>query len=125
MLGAQPTNTVAPPDWETLDRFDSAWRSGPPPRIGDYLPPDGPSRRNLLAELVKIDLEYRWRQPQSDNTDSPGGLPPQPTLDHYARIFSELGSSLDWPTELIRTRSNGEADEPRPTKRMGGQKPIQ
>ncbi|MEX2188420.1 MAG: serine/threonine-protein kinase [Pirellulales bacterium] len=56
------------PDFEVqVDRFDLAWRSGPPPRIADFLPAatDDPrecaDRRALLVELIKVDMEYRWR----------------------------------------------------------------
>src|SRR6516165_7185761 len=44
---------------ERLERFDAAWRTGIVPGIGAFLPPpDNPSRREVLEELIKIDLEY-------------------------------------------------------------------
>src|SRR5262245_29140172 len=52
---------MPPVDWERLlDDFDAAWRTGTPPRIDDILPAGG-NRRELLEELIKIDLECRWR----------------------------------------------------------------
>jgi WD40 repeat protein len=42
------------------DRFEAVWRSGPPPRIADYLDgTTGKKRTTLLRELAKIDLERR------------------------------------------------------------------
>jgi tRNA A-37 threonylcarbamoyl transferase component Bud32 len=47
---------------QVADRFDAAWRSGSPPRIADFLGEvSGPRRTALLIELVKIDLECRWK----------------------------------------------------------------
>jgi serine/threonine protein kinase/predicted Zn-dependent protease len=39
--------------------FESAWKSGPRPRVADFLPKEPPrTRRAALVELVLIDLEY-------------------------------------------------------------------
>ncbi|HZY88109.1 MAG TPA: serine/threonine-protein kinase [Gemmataceae bacterium] len=47
---------------QVADRFDAAWQGGPRPRIADFLgAATGEPRAALLGELVKIDLEYRWR----------------------------------------------------------------
>lgn len=53
-----------------LGKFEAAWQAGPPPTLGPFLHlqalPEGgdPSRRReLLEELIKIDLEFRWRKP--------------------------------------------------------------
>ena len=55
------------------DRFEEAWRDGRQPRIEEFLGTDaldkGPPRlRELLIELVKIDLEYRWRAQDEETT---------------------------------------------------------
>ena len=59
---------------ERLERFDLAWRNGTPPRIDAFLEAVAthagsaglsPPRNRLLAELVKIDMEYRWRGEES------------------------------------------------------------
>lgn len=89
--------------WDVLDRFDAAWRSATAPRIGNYIPRDSAEHREILVELIKIDLEYRWRQPR-ESGESPSvddQLPPQPKLDAYASLFSVLGPPNDWPLDLI------------------------
>src|SRR6516165_2491424 len=50
-----------------LAEFDRAWRNGTPPLIEGALPADAKDLvtsdsawRDLLEELVKIDLGYRW-----------------------------------------------------------------
>jgi tRNA A-37 threonylcarbamoyl transferase component Bud32 len=76
-----------------LDRFELAWQTGVPPAIEAFLPPALSARRTLLHELVKIDLEYRWRQ-----------APPHasgPRLDDYVRRLPRLGSPRRLPIELI------------------------
>ena len=55
------------------DRFEDAWKqNGPPPDIGSCfrsreVPGDG-HRRQLLVELVKIDIYHRWRNPPASGT---------------------------------------------------------
>jgi serine/threonine protein kinase len=44
-----------------LQRFEAAWRHGPPPAIDNYLTGDGSARRALLLELVHLDLEFRLK----------------------------------------------------------------
>src|SRR5215510_13778180 len=49
-----------------LYQFEQAWRSGNFPQIEAYWPPSTPlksteDRQRLLEELIKIDLERRWR----------------------------------------------------------------
>jgi len=96
---------------EWLDRFEAAWQEEAPPAIEEFLPPikagrrpaDDPARRTLLHELVKIDLEYRWRRPE--RTSSPRqsriSLPFRPNLEDYVERFPELGPLQDIPIELI------------------------
>ena len=61
-----------------LCEFDFAWQRGELPAIEAYLArlaePSG--RRELLEELIKIDLEYRWRQG--------AGLPLEDYLTRFA-----------------------------------------
>src|SRR5262245_53534309 len=81
-----------------LYQFDNAWQLGNPPRIEDYLKahaaipltrtplPPGErerGRREFLEELVKIDLEYRWRR------KLPGNSPW--SLEEYVTRYPELG----------------------------------
>jgi serine/threonine-protein kinase len=68
---------------DRLRQFEDAWQSGVP-RIEDFLPADA-SRRAVLVELIKIDLEYRWRRP-----DPASRIP----LESYQKRFPELGATL-------------------------------
>ena len=67
-----------------LDAFDQAWEAGPPPdldeAVRDVGDVDEDTRLELLAGLVMIDLERRWRATQS----------PRPTVEEYLRRFPEL-----------------------------------
>ena len=62
-----------------LEQFDRAWQGQTPPRIDEFLPPgsgthrgrEGASRRERLEELIKIDLEYRWRRATTAEAESP------------------------------------------------------
>ena len=73
--------------------------------------------RELLAELVIIDLEYRWRQTSlGDERDEhlsvasfdptaerpTSSLPRYPRLEDYVHCFSGLGPLDELPTQLIR-----------------------
>ena len=53
-----------------VDRFESAWQGRTPPEIEAFLPA-GRAARPLLYELIKIDLEYRWRRPKQDSSLAP------------------------------------------------------
>jgi hypothetical protein len=51
---------------EACSRFEKAWQTGQPPRIEDFLQTQSPGAsgatlRNLLVQLVGIDLEWRWK----------------------------------------------------------------
>src|SRR5262249_56752363 len=82
--------------------FEAAGRNEPPPRLDDYVSPpvapDGLSpavRHELLEELVKIDLEYRWRGAAdppaaasgptlpAEAVAPPPGRPVRAPLEHY------------------------------------------
>ena len=47
---------------ERLETFIRQWDSGQAPTIADFVPA-GPDtlRRLVLTELIKVDLEYRWK----------------------------------------------------------------
>ena len=53
---------------------------------------DEPERSRLLAELVCIDLEFAWKDPDSGSS---------PTLEQYLGLFSEPRSLDTLPIELI------------------------
>ena len=70
-----------------LDRFDRERAKGNvPPEIGSYLPAAGDAsrlpRRELLIELVMIDLERRWR--------SGGGELPTIAVDRESALEATL-----------------------------------
>jgi tetratricopeptide (TPR) repeat protein len=85
---------VSLPAWvdEVADRFDAAWRQGPRPRIAAFLGAEhGVRRTALLGELVKIDLEYRWKAGE------------RPDLDGYRAEFPDLaGPGGALPDDLVR-----------------------
>jgi serine/threonine-protein kinase len=95
-----------PASWRAaLKRFDSAWQTGPAPRIQAFLlPPEASapadSSRSLLVELIKIDLEYRWKRGVV-----PGdALPARPRLEDYRAAFPELRVSAELIAEEYRVR---------------------
>jgi tetratricopeptide (TPR) repeat protein len=89
---------------DLLERFDLAWRAGEVPELDKFLdspgagtPPGDPSiRRDLLGELIKIDLEYRWRR-----AAGAGGVGERPNLDSYLARHPELGPPGALPLDLI------------------------
>ena len=115
---------------DVLDRFDSAWQGGPAPEIAEFLPEaataaaDDEARRELLEELIKIDMEYRWRRNRVNPTvstaaDLPIGgnpadhlLPGMPLLEDYLRRFPEVGPAHRLTVEMV-------AEEYRVRRRWG------
>jgi tetratricopeptide (TPR) repeat protein len=112
------------PDLEKLlNDFEEACQSGTPPTIEEFLdaaPPGlaaaGGGRREALEELVKIDLEYRWRLAVSrtlflgraGDRRSPApawpdaaGLSLQPRLEDYLACFPDLGPTERLSPDLI------------------------
>eukprot|EP00913_Durusdinium_trenchii_P005663 g5281.t1 len=90
---------------DRLDEFEQAWRDGDePPAISDFLPgEDDPDRSELLRELVKIDIDLRWRAVGGNGNGATQTLPADvlPRLEDYLKSFPELGSTDDCPLELI------------------------
>jgi serine/threonine protein kinase len=101
--GRPPAGQEDPED--ILCRFDEAWQRGTAPPIGDFLSGSAfasePARRHLLEELIRIDLEYRWRRP----TDATGsGRTPSPErlrLEDYVSRYPQLGPLGQLGIELI------------------------
>jgi tetratricopeptide (TPR) repeat protein len=81
--------------WDRLadlaGRFEEAWERGPAPAdIAAFLPPpEDALRACVLEELIKTDLEIRWRR----------GLPAD--LTGYLQRFPELGDARDLPAALV------------------------
>ena len=98
---------------DLLDRFDDAWHRRQIPNIAEYLlSSEDTNNRDLLIELIKIDLEYRWRTQPNDSTASQTKLPWFPLLRDYLRCFPELGNDSELPLDLI-------VEEYRTRKRWG------
>jgi serine/threonine protein kinase len=96
--------------WQALadhvESFVSAWESGAEPPLASFLPSEpSPLRRLTLVELIKVDLEYRWR---------PAGKPR--SIESYLAEFPELaqgGFPCDLVYEEFHVRKQaGEAIEP-------------
>jgi tRNA A-37 threonylcarbamoyl transferase component Bud32 len=84
-----------------LDEFEVAWRGGSAPAIENFLPDDLSDREQLLRELVKIDLEYRWRRPGPRGSSQDEALPIRPLLESYAERFLQFGPLRRLPVDLI------------------------
>lgn len=83
---------------EILEDFEDCWRAQHDADLAAFAArvPYGASRERLVRELVKIDLEYRWRRGE------------QVRVETYAERFLELArrdsSSMDLIAEEIRVR---------------------
>jgi len=74
----------------SVDRFDERWQTAGEATIAEFLPPEpGDERRELLVELIKVDLEYRWGRGERIH------------VEKYLRQFPELGDVATVPLELI------------------------
>src|SRR5262249_14119713 len=93
-----PRNPLLTPAWpdaeKLLEQFEEAWCRGAPPRLVAFLAPvvasenavHAPGRAEFLKELIRIDLEFRWRKRTN------AGLQPWITED-YLRHYPEIGAS--------------------------------
>src|SRR5262245_54322294 len=102
-----PTPSTGPPatfrseDKQSIQKFEEAWQKGIAPRLEDYLTSRSPAHTELLAELVKIDMEYRWRQPSPRSDPQAANRAPGLRLEDYTRQFPELLKSRNVLCELI------------------------
>jgi serine/threonine protein kinase/formylglycine-generating enzyme required for sulfatase activity len=109
---------------QVREQFEQAWQAGTVPSIDGFLAinADGglevnASRRALLIELVKVDLEQRWRRSgnvaagtadfkavESETLVAAAGstvLPERPALEDYLNCYPILGTAETAPAELI------------------------
>jgi len=113
---------------DLFERFELAWKKGQTPDIGTFLEelaaePDLPAARDLLINLVGVDLEWRWRtsgeastgfqaEPAAGNFSADNGppegdsptarvLPSQPRLADYVAQFEQLGSVDELSADLL------------------------
>jgi serine/threonine protein kinase len=96
VISANDSEPLTDRDWVRLKKqceaLESAWRAADSDFVdlGRFLPPvEDPLRRCFLLELIKTELEIRWRR----------NLPI--TLEHYLARFHELGSIDALPASLI------------------------
>ena len=77
---------------DIIESFAVAWDQAPPePDLGQFAPPSQqPYRRLALAELIKVDLEYRAELGHE-----------LVSLEDYARCWPELHDEGGIPTDLI------------------------
>jgi serine/threonine protein kinase/formylglycine-generating enzyme required for sulfatase activity len=103
---------------ETCSRFETACRTSQQPRIEDFLPnrPDksAATQRSLLAHLVGIDLEWRWKTAATPAESLPvaqkaplsegeEGIPIslRPRLADYVARYPSLGAVEQLPNDLV------------------------
>src|ERR1700722_6800417 len=75
--------------------FDRAWQTGPAPELVAYVrrlpepgtPEEDRLRRETFEELVRIDLEYRWRPGSGARSGQPAEQ--RPLLDQYLQAGLE------------------------------------
>jgi serine/threonine-protein kinase len=90
-----------------LHEFDQRWRHQTPPRLDDYvarIPGEAAAesaRGELLAELIMIDLQYRWRLAGQGKIAPLGAIHERPCLEKYLERYAELGRPGSLPVELI------------------------
>jgi serine/threonine protein kinase/formylglycine-generating enzyme required for sulfatase activity len=98
---------ISPDDWkvdEIVNLFEKGWRESLEPSISqtlmlaDDLSPAG--RRELLYELVLVDLDWRWRT-YSQQRNNLHGVRKPPRLEEYLMRFPELGDRANVAIEMI------------------------
>jgi serine/threonine protein kinase len=71
--------------------FADAWKTSAAPSPADFLADARPAvRRLLLVELVKVDLNRRWRRPDLRRK-----------VEHYLELFPELTADGQLPYDLV------------------------
>jgi hypothetical protein len=85
---------LSPDEWERLEgmaaHFEAACQGAGSVNLADFLPvPGDPLRGIVLQELVKTDLEIRWRNGK------------KVVLEEYLARFPELGSAASVPAALV------------------------
>ncbi|MDA1013534.1 MAG: protein kinase, partial [Planctomycetota bacterium] len=117
LINATPDTAVSHHFDSLIDAFEASWQSAGSARILNHLAFESTDVRYvpLLVELVKVDLEYRWRfSTGGTTTDS---LPSRPRVEDYLTRFPVLGQQEDVVLDLIGeefrvARRCGEVAEP-------------
>jgi phosphate/phosphite/phosphonate ABC transporter binding protein len=93
---------------DCLEQFEVAWQSRTPPDLAAFLAASvqggSGGSRELLVQLVMIDLERRWHGdfPARYQMSPSDSLPARPRVENYLERYPELGSKDDLSIELIR-----------------------
>ena len=98
---------------QQVDRFEEAWNSGEAPDIRSYLlQSENEDFEALLHELIKIDMEYRWRK-RSANTSAHDKRLVEDYVDLLDGYKSDEGLPIDLIAEEYRIRRRW-GDNPAP-----------
>lgn len=101
-------NQLAPrsqPAWfeKQIEAFECDWRTGSSPDLASFVAAvhegSDAASKELLEELIKVDLEYRWRDAKRH---SRRGKILGSKLETYIKRFPQLGRRDDLPLDLIR-----------------------
>ncbi len=88
-----------------IEAFEKAWQRGERPRIADHLPADAETRRAVLVELVRIDMERRTKAGEPARVESYRQEFPElaDLLKSGEESASTLGKSIKTmpPTEIV------------------------
>ena len=77
---------------DQINALIAAWEDGgEPPNLAEFVPASPPALRRLtLLEAVKVDLEYRWKDPRWHKT-----------IEQYVVDFPELASDGGTPCDIV------------------------
>ena len=95
MPGTEDLGDLNTKNWEDLqglaDSLEASWNKGEPADLAALLPPPGmPVRAIILQELIKTDLECRWRHGRGAD------------MEFYLETFAaDLGPAQSLPPALI------------------------
>jgi serine/threonine protein kinase/tetratricopeptide (TPR) repeat protein len=102
-LTGEATATAAGAAYEAVfQRFEAAWRQGPPPAIDDYLTDTANAPPGLLLELVHIDLEFRLKAGEATRVEQ--------YLSRYPRLTADREALRDLIRAEYRLRQRSQPD---------------
>lgn len=87
-----PLDHSAPDIGDRLVQFEAAWSSGQVPDVARYFRDASDEDRQLIEDLIEIDLECRWKQFDAECDPSAKdryGFPRFPLVDDYASLLQE------------------------------------
>jgi WD40 repeat protein/serine/threonine protein kinase len=101
----ESARTVSPEMMHLLEAFDQAWQGGRPPPLEEFLR-NAPNPSQVFRELVKIDLEHRWRLAGKQSGNGRSATSPfTPPVEDYVARWPDFGPvSLDLIAEEYRVR---------------------